>query len=686
MSLRLLGTTNSCYGDNSDLRRELSLDLERSKMSIDEGSLSSNRQVVNISSTSTTPNFTHTSGNTSQSMTPSDFGYQHLNRQSNAVSLESLPKSDVYDHLEQVLINSESQLVQNMSLALTTPKQKSPIKSTINITYNVKSPLKTAEENHFFSNNSPNKKLTEPKDLLETNFDENMVYEQIHVFNNTISEINNMIDNGNKSDEQGDEITDFPSGFDVANLNNAQVVPNDGNRTENEIADMPNKQCRESPNKINENNSKEKDDRKRPEIDDVPMSDQELNNDDSLELDVSLYENVQLRKSVNVYENIQVNSNQSPSSPEKSPELCDDKIIMDTKEEQDRPSSFTVRELANKFQTSPNDVKAPFDFSKSYVKKSNDGTRNSPCLTKAKNQIHLHKSTKITRSLDENAFVREFGNGKLHESINRSVYQLPDIKNVLSENSPGRRLTSDQTRPKSLNPPKRLPELSIGSNEICKTDALDKEPTDSTFSGNFDLKITPTTENPISLIQQNVGIADTGKMSDDEKSQNSISSVKGLGTVKLDRDRIEKIKEERRLQLNEKFRSESFKCDKDQHKIKSKSKIELTDLKETDKRLGGSLQFKSKSRAEIYNMKDPDSPSALSLAQTFGGSCMGRIRRISDEKNQNACTHDYLTSDATMNEETENVATMSRKFERRPLDIRRDTDGFAMQKKMSNTQ
>lgn len=666
-------------------------------MSVDEGSLSSNKQVINISSTSTTPNYTQTSGNTSQSMTPSEFGYHHLNRQSNAVSLESSPKSDVYEHLEQAFKNTDQGMGPTL-LSLSSSKSKSPIKSTINITYNIKSPMSTTHENVFFGKNSRDiGKSSEAKNILETSFDESMVYEQIHVFNSTVSEINNMLDNGNENDGQRDTPTNYSMESDVGDGSNnatSQIVPVSGKEFERSEIKESQSSIELNPTEVNRNVIDIKEARKMSDADDVPMPDQELDIQDSLEIDpnISLYENVQLRKPATLYANVLVSSSHAKLSQNATIEHSDNAKVEDD-EQENRPSSFTVRQLANKFQTSPCEVRAPFDFTKPFTKKANDVSRNSPCLTKAKNTKHLNKSAKITRSLDENAFVREFGNGKLHENINKSTQQLPEIINVLSENSPSRRSSAEYTRPKSLNPPKRLPDMTPVANEACKTDATGKlkielntnTNNDTVSATNFDIKITPTTENPISLIQHNVGF-DT-KNGDDEKCLNSISSVKGIGNFKLDRERIEKIKEERRHQLNEKFRSESFKCDTDYNKLKSKSKTELTELKESDRKIGGSLQFKSKSRAEIYNMKDADSPSALTLAQSFGGSCVNRIRRISDEKNQNTCNEDFVPTDLGMGDEADNVAAKSRKFERRPTDIRRDPDGFTVpQKKIVNPQ
>lgn len=317
------------------LKRELSLDLEGSKMSVDDASLSSlNKQIINIPSTPNTPNYTHTSGNTSQSMTPSEFGYQHLNRQSGAVSLESSPKScdiNLYENLERSFSSYDGTTRLSINPKITSAKSSSPIRSTINITYNLKSPLKHAtHENVFFSSNLESNKpktiasdyevvnvvnslqekpITKP--LLETSFDENMVYEQVKFFKGAVSEVNSMLDNGNgqlvieeKQSEPEADLLLFSMDDEVNDDATQQVVP-DVDLSVNEAATAIIESEVNSNTMTTFANVDSK--RKFVETDDVPMyDDHDVDIQDSLELnsDFSLYENVEYRKPMSVYENV----------------------------------------------------------------------------------------------------------------------------------------------------------------------------------------------------------------------------------------------------------------------------------------------------------------------------------------------------------------------------------------------
>jgi hypothetical protein len=150
----------------------------------------------------------------------------------------------------------------------------------------------------------------------------------------------------------------------------------------------------------------------------------------------------------------------------------------------------------------------------------------------------------------------------------------------------------------------------------------------------FNVRITPTTENRISLIQNNFEGLD--KKVEDEKntSTNSLTSLKML---KLDRERIEKIKEERRHQLSEKYRSESFRNLNNNVKLtkpKSKQDINIDDDFSDD--LTVTHRFKSKSRGEL-DFEQPMSLISTTSSSTNNLTSSGnqRVRRISDEKNQN---------------------------------------------------
>lgn len=632
--------------------------------------------------TPNTPNNTHTSDNTSQSMTPSEFGYQNLNRQSNAVSLDGSPKSDtttannknIYENLEQTFNNYE-----NIRSSLN-QKLTSPIRSTINIIY--KSPVKKTSDEMMNINGSGGggdcddvdvdedggiyEDITTPiadktNNLLETTFDDKMVYEQVKFYKNQITEINDMIDNGN-----GDELKSDGDGGDCESESEGRthVVPN-------LIVNLDSPRNNVDNSVVIVRGGGGDDD------DDIPMS-EHLDGEDSLEFDpnnISLYENVQIQQSPILYENVELKKRENEEEDDMEYKNEITKVEM-------KPSNFMVRQLATKFETSPIDQVSPFDFSKPYMKKT-DNNRNSPCIVRAKNAAkQLHKSTKITRSLDENAFVREFGNGiqKRLENLNQSVQQIHEI----DLNNPNRRKSMDFTRPKSLNQPKRLPNLIDGTvvdtaNELCKSNSVKKiglklnliskfevDETDTeNDSSKFNVvKITPTTENRISLIQNNVietttvttttnttpgGVVTAGTAgkinAEDEKS---LSSIKVLENCKLDRERIEKIKEERRHQLNEKFRSESFRSnEKNYNCMKSKSKTELRDIKDTDKSTIELLRLKSKSRSDVRNIITTGTAATVTTVTKTNNTIDNnsdiknsfnltqRVRRISDEKNQN---------------------------------------------------
>lgn len=662
-------------------------------MSIDDISISSNKQNMNASSASNTPNFTHTSGSTSQSMTPSDFGYQHLNRQSNIDSLESSPKSDVYESIEHAFKTYEpfGTAVNPALPSITGVKLKSPIKATINITYNLKSPRNTAEDNFPFRDciktSTASTEFSDyeaidvdasdktPKNILETDFDDTMVYEQVKFFKGAVSEVNHLLRKDAQTPTNDNGFVESDDLDDSLNVS-SQIVPNVDQA--NKLND-PKKQKRDDEPKLLKTPIPDE----KGESGDVLMPDQELNSQDSLEIDhsISMYENVKQTKPATVYENIDVGLNNNKNNNNSRPK-ADVPMEVSTNttsgKENSKPGNFIVRQLANKFETSPVDAMPPFDFSKPFIRKACDNNRNTPCLVKARNNQQLNKTCKFTRSLDENAFVREFGNGKRPEDVNKSTHLISNVSNVLTENSPGRRVLSEQIRPKSLNPPKRLPHLVDEQKEICKADSpmqLELTNDDNIIVPTVEVKITPTNENPISLIQNNVNLEGVEKASDADR--NSTPNIKVLGSFKLDRERIERIKEERRHQLNEKFRSESFKCEKDCNKAKSKSKIELNDLKDSEKRISDTLQFKSKSRNDIYNKRDADNSIALSQSLSSSG-ILPRTRRISDEKNQNDCVDMLSATDIKIPEiyEESKVSLKTRKIDQRSMDTTRDRDSF----------
>lgn len=207
--------------------------------------------------------------------------------------------------------------------------------------------------------------------------------------------------------------------------------------------------------------------------------------------------------------------------------------------------------------------------------------------------------------------------------------------------------------PQVLNQPKKLPGFSSKIPEVHENfkksvDSADgsghklklnigEELSERQPLQTFNVRITPTTENRISLIQSNFEGCLEKKTASDEEKSTSTTSLTSLKMLKLDRDRIDKIKEERRHQLNEKYRSESFRNLNNNVKLskpKSRQEIDIDDF--TDD-MCTTHRFKSKSRSEL------DYEQPMSLINTTSSSTNNlntssnnqRVRRISDEKNQN---------------------------------------------------
>lgn len=609
-------------------KKELSLDLNKC----------SNK--ANVTSTPNTPqNLTSSdktteNGNTSQSVTPSEIGYQNLyNRQFSATpEIEMDPSA----------FNVKPTIV-HVSAKPVVADKTSPIKSTISITYNLKSPSSTKSDSsqQQFFNEDFNKEDEEAKDgLLETSFDESMVYEQVKFFKNAVEQVNDLVDDKplsgeNKENEiDGEEEADAEEHYEIVFKNADKLIMSDV--------------CmKDEPVEAEETK---------------PEFDQELETQDSLEFDhnLSLYENVDVRKPAKIYENVQMPSSLN-SSPVRQPKVSFDKSyaiddldreIESQKLGEKSPTSLNnVRKLATKFETSPVDPQQPFDFTK------------SPAHRKA--EVQLRKNSRnaelytITRSLDENAFIREFGSAKKFEEFNKSINEIADLTS-LSSNVSNRRKSIDYSKPKSLNQPKKLPGFNPHipeKHENCRRsvgdpdggghklklnigdggDYVESQRSPSITSERmplqtFNVRITPTTENRISLIQSN--FEDKKTASDDEKST-STTSLTSLKMLKLDRERIEKIKEERRHQLNEKYRSESFRNLNNNIKLtkpKSKQDIDLDDF--ADDISINSQRFKSKSRNEL-DLEQPYSLNSTTSSSTNNLNSSNRVRRISDEKNQN---------------------------------------------------
>lgn len=192
-----------------------------------------------------------------------------------------------------------------------------------------------------------------------------------------------------------------------------------------------------------------------------------------------------------------------------------------------KPKNLNVRELAIRFE-SPTEQKGPFVFEKFKAEikypslERKEGDRKSFEIRKKETKppppvspkYNLSKNASNTRSLDENAFVKEFGSEKSYGDRRKSL-EVRDVK-VKTKFMPDLNLNMEE------------PEQKLGS-------------------------ITPTTENKISLIQRF------------DVKKPDLKNLIGFETEKkLSRERIEKYKEERRNFLREKYSSQSFRSNPEQ--------------------------------------------------------------------------------------------------------------------------
>ncbi|KAL0858912.1 hypothetical protein ABMA27_011340, partial [Loxostege sticticalis] len=305
------------------------------------------------------------------------------------------------------------------------------------------------------------------------------------------------------------------------------------------------------------------------------------------------YENVSFSENIDKeYENINVDTLQIC---DKNQEANIDNEAKDEGFEKDngniiKVSNLNVRELANRFE-SPTEQKGPFTFEKfkaeikypSLERKDEDKieVRKKDMAVKLPPPVSpktykLNKNSCNARSLDENAFVKEFGSEKSYVDRRKSL-EVKDTKKS----------------------PKFLPDLNLNMEE---NDAK-IEP------------VTPTTENKISLVQRF-----NEKRPTDLKNLINFDSDK-----KLSRERIEKYKEERRNFLREKYSSQSFrsspeqltriKIKKDMDKIESCERLK-EDLPKFERRntvdLGQRMRFSlARSTNNLDTIHSPTSPDSI---------------------------------------------------------------------------
>lgn len=222
------------------------------------------------------------------------------------------------------------------------------------------------------------------------------------------------------------------------------------------------------------------------------------------------YENIAFDKQ-NDYENINVDTLKICDRDLEINDLANSKETIDN----GNFKSMNVRELAIRFE-SPTEQKSQFTFEKFKAEIKYPSLERKEEKIVAAKKVDLKPPTapptsyklskNSARSLDENAFVKEFGNE--HNDRRKSL----EVKGSS----------------------KKLPDLNL-----------------NTVENENKVVITPTSENKISLVQR--------------FDRPDIKSLITLDTdKKLSRERIEKYKEERRLFFREKYSSQSFRSSPEQ--------------------------------------------------------------------------------------------------------------------------
>lgn len=288
--------------------------------------------------------------------------------------------------------------------------------------------------------------------------------------------------------------------------------------------------------------------------------------------DINAYENMPFHSistdKQNDYENIEITkhcSNTTDELSKQSNDNNDQNTLTDnnakTQIENDNGNSciiniqpitknLNVRELAHRFE-SPTEQKSPFNFKISTLERNRD-KKDETCKRDVTIKIpppispktyNLAKSAGTARSLDENAFVKEFGCENTQYIDKRKSLEVKDGKKQA----------------------KYTPDMNLNLN--MEQVRIDEE-------------ITPSIENKIALIQRN----------DDKKSD--IKGILGIDSdKKLSRERIEKYKEERRNFLREKYSSQSFRsANPSEHLTRLKLKKNDEDLTKESQQIDDNLQ------------------------------------------------------------------------------------------------
>lgn len=262
----------------------------------------------------------------------------------------------------------------------------------------------------------------------------------------------------------------------------------------------------------------------------------------------------------NDYENINVDTLNISDELE----IKEDNVPMDNGNHIKETKNLNVRELATRFE-SPTEPKGSFlDKFKTEIK--NPSLEKKEQVEKVETTPNNYKLSKDSaRSLDENAFIKEFGEKYRRKSLEvKEITNLPDLNLNIENNLNNEPITPTTENKISLiqrfNDKKEINTLNSDIEKKSNSfEPKDYEP-EKKSSSNEHIAIDPETKSN-----------DRIKFDPEKKSPNFETEKK------LSRERIEKYKEERRNFLREKYSSQSFRSNPEQL-TRIKIKKEVKDL------------------------------------------------------------------------------------------------------------
>ncbi|XP_044740491.1 GTPase-activating protein CdGAPr isoform X2 [Chrysoperla carnea] len=449
------------------------------------------------------------------------------------------------------------------------------------------------EDNSQSFPTSPSKPilLNEKRKSCENSVDDDAIYQQVKYFRRSIHEINELLDKP-LSVSSNNSIVNSPEQIqDVPKLNSIVNSPEQVQDVSNSIVeqtstpeklqetDVTDSSTPEDVKIVPENNVQyienssnivnieqvvnENDTTAHVSVVDVCMPEEneercKISDEETIDNMSDKFDSLEMEKTVIIEEE---NENEESTPP---PKIESPKV-----KPHQRHRTESVREIANKFENL--DPTSSSECSSIVLRYKDINGRDSlpPCLRHARH-TKLLKNNPKARSLDENEFIREFVTKPLTTFSQQAI--------INQTTSASRRKSLDErlnrftiAQPKQLNQPKVLPDTAKKSPDFHSLHSFHaKKSTDSLSSSTSSLK----QSNILKDIKNNTKDHDESTDQHPSLSSTSLNSTTDFENPQLNRERIERYKEERRNFLREKYRSESFRADnKDQVLTRLKSKI-----------------------------------------------------------------------------------------------------------------